>query len=63
MIKYCTNSINKDMRNPIIADLFQVAFLNNKAGNKPMGINIAKFPKKLISVMKKNNGPLNKFSK
>ena len=55
--------MNVDIPRPIIADLFQVASRNNKAGNRPIGINIAKFPKKLINVTIKNTGPLNKSSK
>ena len=53
MIKYCAISINEDIPKPMIADLFQVAFRNNNAGNSPMGINIAKYPKKLIRVTKR----------
>ena len=47
----------------MIADLFHVAFLNNNAGNKPMGMNIAKFPKKLTNVTIKNTGLFNKSSR
>ena len=47
IIKYCASSINADIPNPIMADLFQLASRNNNAGKKPIGTNIAKFPKKV----------------
>ena len=62
IIKYCASSINADIPNPIMADLFQLASRNNNAGKKPIGTNIAKFPKKLIRVAKKKTGVLNKSS-
>ena len=53
IIKYCAASINVDIPNPMMADLFQVALRNSNAGKRPIGTNIAKFPKKLIIVTKK----------
>lgn len=55
-MKYCATSIKVDIPKPMIADRFNVTFRNKRAEKNPIGINIAKLPKKLMSVTKKYTG-------
>lgn len=62
-MKHCATSIKVDIPKPMIADRFNVAFRDKRAEKNPIGINIAKLPKKLMSVTKKYIGLFNKSSK